>query len=240
MDLRETSEERAFRASIKSWLAEQVPLLWNGDGRREPPELFHRFTFRRKWHRKMHQGGWIGLDWPREYGGRGLSLVEQLIVNEEIAKAEAPPIANWVGVEIVGPTLIKWGSDAQKRAYLPGILSGDDVWCQAWSEPGAGSDGAIANDEVAPDTRSRANLEHQRLAFDVSSAIRIGLDLSFQKLGESPEQELELEHADAPRDLDRRTGSLRVHAVTRSETARHAPESAVDTGTARRDRSPGR
>ena len=140
MDLRETSEERAFRASIKSWLAEQVPLLWNGDGRREPPELFHRFTFRRKWHRKMHQGGWIGLDWPREYGGRGLSLVEQLIVNEEIAKAEAPPIANWVGVEIVGPTLIKWGSDAQKRAYLPGILSGDDVWCQAWSEPGAGSD----------------------------------------------------------------------------------------------------
>jgi len=140
MDLRETPEERAFRASIKDWLAEHLPLLWNGDGRREPAELFHRFTFRRKWHRKMYEGGWIGLDWPQEYGGRGLSLVEQLIVNEEIARAEAPPIANWVGVEIVGPTLIKWGSDAQKRTYLPRILNGSDVWCQAWSEPGAGSD----------------------------------------------------------------------------------------------------
>jgi alkylation response protein AidB-like acyl-CoA dehydrogenase len=140
MDLRETSEERAFRASIKSWLAEHLPLLWNGGDRREPAELFHRFMSRRKWHREMYEGGWIGLDWPREYGGRGLSLVEQLIVNEEIARAEAPPIANWVGVEIIGPTLIKWGSDAQKRTYLPRILNGSDVWCQAWSEPGAGSD----------------------------------------------------------------------------------------------------
>jgi alkylation response protein AidB-like acyl-CoA dehydrogenase len=140
MDLRETAEERAFRASIRDWLAKHLSLQWGGEDRREPAQLFDRFAFRRKWHRKMYQGGWLGLHWPKQYGGRGLSLIEQLIANEELAKAEAPQIANWVGVELVGPTLIRWSSEAQKRAYLPRILNGSDVWCQAWSEPGAGSD----------------------------------------------------------------------------------------------------
>ncbi len=94
----------------------------------------------REWQRRLHQAGWCGLAWPKEYGGGGATLVEQIIYNEEMARAQAPELINKVGVNNVGPTLINHGNEAQKRRFLPGILSADEIWCQLYSEPGAGSD----------------------------------------------------------------------------------------------------
>jgi alkylation response protein AidB-like acyl-CoA dehydrogenase len=140
MNLSETSAERDFRKRFRSWLAANLPEGWTEGKRAEPRSLDERFAFRRAWHRRLDEGGWMGLNWPAEYGGKGLSTIEQLMFHEEMATAEAPPVANWVGVELVAPCLIRWGTEAQKRAYLPRIRSGEDVWCQGWSEPGAGSD----------------------------------------------------------------------------------------------------
>jgi alkylation response protein AidB-like acyl-CoA dehydrogenase len=140
MNLTETPAEREFRRRVRSWLADNLPEGWAEGRRAEPRRLQERFQFRHAWHKRLNEGGWIGLHWPVEYGGKGLSSVEQLIFHEEMAKAEAPPVANWVGIELVAPSLMRWGSDEQKRHFLPRIMSGEHVWCQAWSEPGAGSD----------------------------------------------------------------------------------------------------
>src|SRR5207302_1242354 len=97
-------------------------------------------AFLRAWQRQLHDGRWVGIHWPREYGGRGASVVEHYIFQEEMAAARAPEIINRIGVNLVGPTLIAHGSEAQKRRFLPQILPADELWCQLFSEPGAGSD----------------------------------------------------------------------------------------------------
>ena len=88
----------------------------------------------------MHAAGWVGISWPQEYGGRGAGLIERIIWDEEYAAARAPVLPGNMGLSLIGPTIIHWGTDAQKMRYLPAIMSGDEVWCQGFSEPGAGSD----------------------------------------------------------------------------------------------------
>jgi alkylation response protein AidB-like acyl-CoA dehydrogenase len=92
------------------------------------------------WHKKMHAAGWIAVHWPREYGGRGATLTQQMIYQEELERARGPVLANLQGIGLVGPTLMIWGTEEQRRRYLPPMLAADEIWCQGYSEPGSGSD----------------------------------------------------------------------------------------------------
>jgi len=123
-----------FRAELRGWLAEH-----------EPPAVEIAATADdaatlREWQGRLHADRWVGVHWPAEYGGRGASLSQVAIYNEELARAGAPPLLGRAGVTLVGPTLIAHGTDEQRTGWMPRILSGDDVWCQLFSEPGAGSD----------------------------------------------------------------------------------------------------
>ncbi len=112
-----------------------------------------------EWHKKMHAGGWVGISWPKEYGGRGATLMQQIIYNEELAKVDSPALVNGLGIMLVGPTIIHWGTEEQKKRHIPKILSADELWCQGYSEPNAGSDCRLAAD---PRPRGRRLLYRQR------------------------------------------------------------------------------
>jgi len=142
MDFTYSPEDEAFRRELRGWLEANTPKDSKPRGdidmlHEESPDDWGR---RLKWHRKMHAAGWVGISWPKEYGGRGASLIQQIIYNEEIARAGSPPLVNGLGIMLVGPTLIHWGTEEQKQRYVPKILSADEIWCQGYSEPGAGSD----------------------------------------------------------------------------------------------------
>lgn len=137
MDLNLTTEELAFRDELRAWLKANVPQDW--DERREE-SLESRFEYLKRWQYKLYQGGWAGISWPKEYGGRGASLMQQVIFWQEMALANAPPLANVLGLGLIGPTLIAFGTEAQKKRFLPKILSAEEIWCQGFSEPDAGSD----------------------------------------------------------------------------------------------------
>ena len=146
MDLNLTPQELAFRDEVRAWFAANVPKDWVR--RRNAEESMEaRFEYLRAWQRKMFDAGWAGVSWPREYGGRGASLMEQVIFIEEMARAEAPPMANVLGLGLIGPTIIAFGTDAQKTRFLPKILSAEEIWCQGFSEPNAGSDLAALGSE---------------------------------------------------------------------------------------------
>ena len=135
MRLIEDSKLDQFRAECRDWLQDNVP-----KGPRPPDGLALR-EYDLAWQRTQYDGGWAGVSWPEEFGGRGLSVLEQLIWHEEYARAGAPPSASmFVALSHAGPTIIVQGSDEQKRKYLPPILKGEENWCQGFSEPGAGSD----------------------------------------------------------------------------------------------------
>jgi alkylation response protein AidB-like acyl-CoA dehydrogenase len=122
-----------FRRQAQSWLADaDIPKLPAGYAGR--PQLL------RAWHRTLYKAGWIGIQWPRDVGGVGLSVHHQLAFNEELARARAPQPAGAIGLEIVGPTILKYGTRAQRDRFVPPLLAGDEVWCQGFSEPDAGSD----------------------------------------------------------------------------------------------------
>ncbi len=133
MDLTLSPQEQAFRDELRGWLAANHP-------GREPEGDFAGFEFRRAWQRRLHEAGWAGVSWPQEYGGRGATLVEQAIYNEEVVRAQAPTEANILGLAMGGPTVIAHGSEEQKRRYLEPILSAQEIWCQGFSEPDSGSD----------------------------------------------------------------------------------------------------
>jgi alkylation response protein AidB-like acyl-CoA dehydrogenase len=137
MDLNLSPEELKFRDELRRWLAVNVPKDW--DERREE-SLESRFDYLKRWQRTLYEGGWAGISWPKEYGGRGASLMEQVIFWQEMALAQAPPLANVLGLGIIGPTIIAFGTEAQKKRYLAKILSAEEIWCQGFSEPDAGSD----------------------------------------------------------------------------------------------------
>ncbi len=134
MDFSYTEPEEAFRAELRTWLAAHVP------HQPLPPTLDEEAAFLTRWQRTLSDAGWAAVHWPRECGGRGASLTEQAIFQEEMARARAPQMMNRVGINLVGPTLIAHGTDAQRRRYLPRILSCEEIWCQLYSEPNAGSD----------------------------------------------------------------------------------------------------
>ncbi|MFQ5666085.1 MAG: acyl-CoA dehydrogenase family protein [Candidatus Binatia bacterium] len=140
MDLTFTPEQEKFRLRLRRWLAENLPPGWGTDAYAAFASYEEEVAFLRAWQAKLHRGGWTGLSWPKEYGGAGATLVEQAIFNEEMARAQAPEMINKVGNNNVGPTLIAHGSEEQKRRFLAKILSAEEIWCQLFSEPGAGSD----------------------------------------------------------------------------------------------------
>jgi alkylation response protein AidB-like acyl-CoA dehydrogenase len=134
MDVRFDAATEAFRQEIRAWLTENVP--------RDPmpSDAEGAFYYMRAWQRKMCDAGWAGIHWPRAYGGRGATLLEQAIFQQELARAQAPQMANILGLMIVGPTLMAHGTEAQKKRYIPRILSAEEIWCQGFSEPNSGSD----------------------------------------------------------------------------------------------------
>jgi alkylation response protein AidB-like acyl-CoA dehydrogenase len=138
MDLTYSDEDEAFRAELRAWLSEAVP----AHGPPPPPgDWPARRAYDTEWQRKLHDAGYAGVNWPKEYGGRGLPVTQQLVYLEEYARADAPYISvNFVGVMHAGPTLIAEGTDEQRAYHLPRILRGETVWCQGFSEPSAGSD----------------------------------------------------------------------------------------------------
>jgi alkylation response protein AidB-like acyl-CoA dehydrogenase len=143
MDFSFSDAERALRDELRAWLAANHP----GPG---PAGDEASFAFRRAWQGKLHEAGWMGVSWPREYGGGGRSRMEQAIVNEELARAHAPRPANTIAVEMGGPTILAHGTDAQRERYLEPILSAREIWCQAFSEPQAGSDLAALRTRATP------------------------------------------------------------------------------------------
>lgn len=142
MDFHYTPEQEAFRLEVRHWLQANLPPELCVDDARDERVAPDRATFekRRAWQRTMHAAGWVGIAWPKHYGGRGASLMEQVIFDEEYTRARAPVLPGYAGIALCGPTLMQWGTDEQKQRFLPRILSGDDIWCQGYSEPGAGSD----------------------------------------------------------------------------------------------------
>jgi alkylation response protein AidB-like acyl-CoA dehydrogenase len=138
MDLRLTESERAFRDRLRGWLAAALPVLPPKPQRDDWPA---RRAYDTGWQRQLFDAGYAGVDWPAAHGGLGASPTEQLIFLEETAKARAPYVgANFVGLLHAGPTLIVEGTQEQRAAHLPGILRGEEIWCQGFSEPDAGSD----------------------------------------------------------------------------------------------------
>ncbi|HEV3234261.1 MAG TPA: acyl-CoA dehydrogenase [Candidatus Dormibacteraeota bacterium] len=139
MDFDESSEDAAFRDEIRTWLAEHKQEM--ADTKRvpgdTPREEYAKF---RDWERTLFDGGWAGIAWPKEYGGRGASLYQQAVFTEEYAQANGPERINRLGLGLLAPTLMIYGTEEQKQAHLSKTLSGDEVWCQGFSEPGAGSD----------------------------------------------------------------------------------------------------
>lgn len=145
MNLTYTPEQQAFREEVRAWLAANVPA--------EPLQSFDTeegFRQHREWEAKMYEGRWGMVTWPESMGGRGCDLIQWLIFEEEYYRAGAPLRVNQNGIFLLGPTLMEYGTDEQKKRFLSRMATGEDIWCQGWSEPGAGSDMAAI--------RSRADL----------------------------------------------------------------------------------
>jgi len=139
VDFAYTPHEEAFRQELRTWLAANPPAGYD-------PETFlyldqeARFVIQLSWQKQLYRAGWVGIHWPKAYGGRGATVMEQSIYRQEMVRARMPEVANFMGIRIAGPTLIHWGTEEQKRRYIPTILNGEEIWCQGYSEPGAGSD----------------------------------------------------------------------------------------------------
>ncbi|MGH3733833.1 MAG: acyl-CoA dehydrogenase family protein [Acidimicrobiales bacterium] len=138
MDLTYSPDAESFRKEIRAWLEENVPDGWFEPGFTVTKD--ERQHFNETWTAKLYEGGWICAGWPVEYGGKGLTFMEQVVLNEEFAKASAPMRADFFGDTLVGPTILQWGTDEQKKEFIPGILNGSITWCQGFSEPNSGSD----------------------------------------------------------------------------------------------------
>ncbi len=140
MDLRLTDQHLAFRDELRAWLAQHLARPWRDEVRDPQATENGLFELRRRWQRRLHEAGYLGMDWPPEWGGRGATEVEKAIFEAELARADAPPIPNLLGIGLLGPALIHHGTEAQRRRFIPSMLSAEEIWCQGFSEPGAGSD----------------------------------------------------------------------------------------------------
>ena len=138
MDLIYAPEDEAFRTEIRGWLETNLPTGWFDPDFEMSAE--ERKAFNAGWPTKLFEGGWICATWPKEYGGKGLSTMQGVVLSEEFARAKAPMRADFFGDTLVGPTILQWGTEEQKKEFLPQILNGSMRWCQGFSEPNSGSD----------------------------------------------------------------------------------------------------
>jgi alkylation response protein AidB-like acyl-CoA dehydrogenase len=134
MDLTFSEQETAFRDELRAWFGANDP------GEEPDGDEDRRYAWRRDFQRRLAEGGWAAVHWPREYGGRGATLTESAIFFEELGRSGAPLPANVLGLLLAGPTIMTWGTESQKERYLSPILTADEIWCQGFSEPDAGSD----------------------------------------------------------------------------------------------------
>ncbi len=153
MDFKYSEEAEAFRAEFRAWLDANPPGHGSTDDQigefmDAGSEGWQRHL---AWHRKMHSGGWVGITWPKAYGGRGAKLEQSIVFGEELARVKAPTLVNGLGIALVGPTLMHWATEEQKKRYLPRILSAEEIWCQGYSEPNAGSDVAALQTRAVED-----------------------------------------------------------------------------------------
>jgi alkylation response protein AidB-like acyl-CoA dehydrogenase len=152
MDFTLTPEQLSFRDEVRSWLKKNLPKDWStkvqaaSDVPRE-----EAYDFLRQWQRKMYEAGFVGLTWPKESGGRGLTFMEEMILQEELALAKAPPVLNILAVGMAGPTINAYGTEEQKKRYPPKMLSCEEIWCQGYSEPNSGSDLAALQTRAVKD-----------------------------------------------------------------------------------------
>src|SRR5438034_7142011 len=153
LDLSLTPDQETFRATVRAWLSQNIPRDWKPMGSSEIPRK-EQYELLRTWQRSLFEAGFIGLTWPKEYGGGGLTFLEEMVLQQEMALAKAPPILNVLGVGMAGPTIIAWGTEEQKRRYPPKILSCEEIWCQGYSEPNAGSDLAALQTRAVRDGES--------------------------------------------------------------------------------------
>jgi alkylation response protein AidB-like acyl-CoA dehydrogenase len=135
MRLTRNESERRIGGEVRNFLASSMP-----DSAMEPADFDQRIAWLREWQRELYEAGFVNVSWPRQYGGRGATLGEQMVVEEELALAGAPELVGVVGLGVVGPSIVAHGTDEQRARWLPKILSGEEIWCQGFSEPGAGSD----------------------------------------------------------------------------------------------------
>ena len=177
MDFNYTPEQEAYRMEVRGWLeANQPPPLRPEEKERADENfLWERLKL---WHKKLYDGGWAGLTWPKEYGGRGATFIEQVIFQQELGRLNLPMGCNVLGVIMTGPALMQWGTDEQKKRYLQNRSSrGDEIWCEGMSEPGAGSDLAVDPDPRRARgrrlRRQRAEgLDHDRASLGLLPALR--------------------------------------------------------------------
>jgi alkylation response protein AidB-like acyl-CoA dehydrogenase len=140
MDFDFTPEQEAFRKEVRAWLETNLPDDLRGKAFASSRADVEEVKKLRAWQKTMAEAGYVGLDWPREFGGRGATIVEMVILYQEMARAESPQILNRGGVSMLGPTLMKYGTQAQQQRFLKKILTAEEIWCQGFSEPNAGSD----------------------------------------------------------------------------------------------------
>ncbi len=152
MDFSYTPEQEAFRRELRAWLEPSLHEHREQWGEDEDEFVQHPSSAASlAWHKRMYEGGWVGLNWPKEYGGRGATLIERVIFTEECMRLGAPPLVNGIGTNMVGPMLMHYGTEEQRQRYLPHILSSDEIWCQGFSEPGSGSDLASLSTRAVAD-----------------------------------------------------------------------------------------
>jgi alkylation response protein AidB-like acyl-CoA dehydrogenase len=150
VDFRDSPEDAAFRAELRAWLRSNLPEGWGSPGWVEP-EGADRVAFLKEWSRRLYDAGYIGLNWPEAYGGHAAPLSQQAILLEELGRAESPEHVGVIGLGMAGPTILQHGTEAQKTRFLRNIITGEEVWCQGFSEPGSGSDLASLRTKAVPD-----------------------------------------------------------------------------------------
>ncbi len=146
MDFSYTPEDEAFRAELRGWLDENLP-AFRAEGEVEFEGLTRSYAQRKAWQKRLNEAGWAAINWPKEWGGREATLMQNVIYSQEMARTKAPGIFNANGIWQIGPMIIRWGTPEQQQQWLPGILTADEHWCQGFSEPEAGSD--LANLRLA-------------------------------------------------------------------------------------------
>ncbi|CAG0984061.1 acyl-CoA dehydrogenase [Myxococcaceae bacterium] len=151
MDLQFKPEHEAFRRELAEWLQTHLARPWIEELRDPANDPDRLFEIRRRWQAVLNEAGYLGMDWPREWGGRGATAIEKAIYTEETYRADAPPIPNVLGISLLGPALIHHGSEELRRRFIPKMLSGEEIWCQGFSEPDAGSDLAALRTRAEPD-----------------------------------------------------------------------------------------